>query len=243
MEAVFVVVGLLALLWFRQYRYARRVTELRARQLSTITGTPADEIEREILQRRITPGDWAREHGLDPLTFGGGGNPPARTFGERDVPEPDWLEVSDFVSEDERRISSCSGWTVSNEDPINHPVSLYLTDSALYVSVKPDTMLPKAEIRRWSKSQIVGCDTASQPDGGTRLMVAFRRNLSAEEAPVGSAYDLRPLERGSEFGKHARQWFDSGFFAPGEGPPPAPVPPPAEPLRKKGRLPSRPDGR
>ena len=90
MEFALVVVGLLVLLWIRQYRYARRVTALRARQLSSETGIPSDLIEREILQRRITPGDWAREHELDPLTFRRPGGSPGGAFAERQLLEPDW---------------------------------------------------------------------------------------------------------------------------------------------------------
>ena len=33
------------------------------------TGTKASDIERELTERKVTPSDWATEHGLDPLTL------------------------------------------------------------------------------------------------------------------------------------------------------------------------------
>jgi hypothetical protein len=77
MEIAILLMGLLVLLWNRQYRLARSVTRRRAHELSVHTGIPAAQIEQEILRRRITPGDWAREHGLDPLTFGRGPQNPS----------------------------------------------------------------------------------------------------------------------------------------------------------------------
>jgi hypothetical protein len=242
MEIVVIVVGLLALLWFRQYRQALKVTHLRAVELSTVTGIPAEEIEREILRRRITPGDWAREHELDPLTFR---SRTARTVGERALPDPDWSEVSELIPGAESRIASCSGWTVSLTDPIDHPVSLYLTDSALYISVRPQTIRPKAEARRWPRIQVVGCDSTSQPGGGIRLMIAFRGTESESTSLVSLGVVLRPVERASEFADQVVWWFNEGDQVSDEdlSPPPPPQPAPAEPLQRRGRLPSRPDGR
>jgi hypothetical protein len=244
MEMFVLIVGVVVLLWIRQYRHARRVTYLRALELSTVTGISVEKIEREILQRQMTPGDWARERGLDPLTFRAHGPPLGSSVSERGVPEPDWSEIAGIVAGDERRIFSCSGWTVSLTDSVNHPVSLYLTDSALYVSIKPDSILPKAEIKRWPKSQVVGCETAPQPDGGTRLMVAFRSDDagSGSNALVSLGVELRPVGRGSEFGDHVVRWFNAGDPPSREAAPSPPGDTPAqESVRKKGRLPSRPE--
>lgn len=240
MEIALVVVGLLVLLWIRQYRYARRVTALRARQLSSETGIPSDRIAREILQRRITPGDWAREHELDPLTFRRPGGSPGGAFAERQLLEPDWAQVTGLFSGDERQISCCSGWTVSLTDPINHPVSLYLTDVALYVSIRPDTLFPDADTRRWPKARVIAGDTAQQPDGGVRLMVVFESDSSQSAPPVTLAVDLRPLPRGPGFAKDACRWIGTGHSTSAEWTPAPPKPAPPRPARRKGRLPSRP---
>jgi len=45
------------------------ITRMRAGELADITGLAADDIEAEIIRREITPGDWARKHGLDPISF------------------------------------------------------------------------------------------------------------------------------------------------------------------------------
>jgi hypothetical protein len=84
---------------------------------------------------------------------------------------------------------------------------VYLADAALYVSVRPDTMLTKAETRRWSKDRALACDKALEPDGGTRLMVALQGDLSGAMR-VTLAVDLRPMRRGQEFADEVLQWFD-----------------------------------
>jgi hypothetical protein len=44
-------------------------TKLRSRELADAIGLDAGDIEREIIDRHVTPGDWAVEHGLDRITF------------------------------------------------------------------------------------------------------------------------------------------------------------------------------
>ena len=242
MEIALMVVGPLVLLWIRQYRYARRVTTLRARELSSATGIPSDRIEREILQRRITPGEWAREHGLDPLTFRRPEASPSGAFAERKLPEPDWAQVTGLFAGDERQNSCCSGWTVSLADPINHPTSLYLTDAALYVSIRPDTMFPDAETHRWPKDRVVAYDTAQQPDGGIRLMAAFESDPSQDAPPVMLAVDLRPIPRGRSFAEDLTRWIGKNPSTSAEWPAPPAQSAPPRPARRKDRLPSQPDG-
>ena len=48
---------------------AIRVVARRSSELADATGLNATEIAAEIVTRRITPDDWAREHGLDPTTL------------------------------------------------------------------------------------------------------------------------------------------------------------------------------
>lgn len=239
MELALVVVVLIVLLWIRQYRYARKILALRARQLSVETGIPVDDIEREILHRRITPGDWAREHGLDPLTLRRAERTSGGLFAERELLEPDWAEVTDLFAGDERRISCSSGWTVSLTDPISHPVSLYLTDAALYVSIRPETLLPDAAVRRWTKAHVASCDAVRQADGGTRLMMAFESLSSQGAPPVMLAVDLRPLSRGRSFAENVCGWFEGRPSTWDAESSRASRPAPARPARRKGRLPSR----
>lgn len=48
---------------------ARTVVRRHAGTLADATGIPEERIYRDIVARRITPGQWAAEHGLDPMTF------------------------------------------------------------------------------------------------------------------------------------------------------------------------------
>lgn len=48
---------------------AMDIVRARARDLSAQTGEDPQAIADEIVRRQITPGDWAIEHGLNPITF------------------------------------------------------------------------------------------------------------------------------------------------------------------------------
>jgi hypothetical protein len=48
----------------------RRFRRRRARQLAAVTGLPARQVFRELVDGRLAPTDWAIGHGLDPDTFG-----------------------------------------------------------------------------------------------------------------------------------------------------------------------------
>lgn len=68
----FLVVALVAVaivIWIGVNQQARRIVRRRADDLARATGMPADQIEREIRELKITPGQWAALHGLDPYTF------------------------------------------------------------------------------------------------------------------------------------------------------------------------------
>ena len=60
-----VVFAFLLLMYLR----ARSVVKRHAVTLSHITGMPADTIAREMRDGNMTPGEWAAQHGLDPMTF------------------------------------------------------------------------------------------------------------------------------------------------------------------------------
>ncbi len=63
--AVIVVVLFFVLMYLRSRSIAKR----HAATLSQITGIPADQILREMINRNQTPGEWAERHGLDRWTF------------------------------------------------------------------------------------------------------------------------------------------------------------------------------
>lgn len=73
MKIVIVLVVVLIVLWLiARLRAAVRTNALlnrHAKSLSAVTGVPAPVIKDELLLRQLTPGDWAIEHGLDPMTF------------------------------------------------------------------------------------------------------------------------------------------------------------------------------
>ena len=60
-----VVVALVLLMYLR----ARLIVRRHSVTLSHITGIPSDVIAREMMDGNLTPGEWAVQHGLDPMTF------------------------------------------------------------------------------------------------------------------------------------------------------------------------------
>lgn len=56
-------------IWIGVRQQANRIVRRRADDLARATGMPADQIAREIRDLKITPGQWAALHGLDPYTF------------------------------------------------------------------------------------------------------------------------------------------------------------------------------
>ena len=67
--AVVVVLAIIVMWGIRQGHRAQRIVQARSQDLADATGLPAETIAAEIINRRITPGEWAVEHGLDPITF------------------------------------------------------------------------------------------------------------------------------------------------------------------------------
>lgn len=68
MNVIVVVAALVAFYGYATVK-ARRIVRRRARDLAAATGLDAASIEAETRVRYMTPGDWACEHGLDPITF------------------------------------------------------------------------------------------------------------------------------------------------------------------------------
>lgn len=69
MEWFILAVVVVGFLWFRANQRANRIVNLRAEELAAATGRSAESIAADMRRRRMTPGDWARENGLDPMTF------------------------------------------------------------------------------------------------------------------------------------------------------------------------------
>ena len=67
--AVGVIVGLVVAWFVAMTVRALRIVRRRSEDLAAITGIPADMIRRDISRRQITPGEWAAQHGLDPITL------------------------------------------------------------------------------------------------------------------------------------------------------------------------------
>jgi hypothetical protein len=63
-----VIVAVVAVLLLR-YMKARSIVKVHSKTLSFRTGIPANQIESEIVNGNMTPGEWAASHGLDPMTF------------------------------------------------------------------------------------------------------------------------------------------------------------------------------
>jgi hypothetical protein len=61
--AVAVVIGL------GVHHQSNRIVRRRAAELARATGIPADQIAHDLRHLKITPGQWAALHGLDPMTF------------------------------------------------------------------------------------------------------------------------------------------------------------------------------
>jgi hypothetical protein len=90
MEVVLLAGALIAAAVVYRNVKARRIVRRHAVTLAARTGRPADRIFREIIARRLTPGQWAAQHGLDPLTFQAVGT------GDASRPHPEPGRVEEF---------------------------------------------------------------------------------------------------------------------------------------------------
>lgn len=117
---------------------------------------------------------------------------------ERAIDEPDWTEIGDSVGDGERRLGASHGWSI--DDGIDHPCGVYLTDRALYVDVRPDTLARRETISIpfWS---IGRCGVGRSDTGAPRLVVVF--DLEGQRDPVdarGVGVDLPRGRAGRTFG-------------------------------------------
>ena len=59
---------LIALILIRYVR-VRLIVRRRSTDLAAATGLPAEQIRQQLIRDRLTPGEWALQHGLDPILF------------------------------------------------------------------------------------------------------------------------------------------------------------------------------
>jgi hypothetical protein len=55
--------------WYWKQLRSRRAVNQAAERLATVTCRSSDDVAREILDRNLTPGEWAAAQGLDPVSF------------------------------------------------------------------------------------------------------------------------------------------------------------------------------
>jgi hypothetical protein len=63
------VIAAVLVAWFALSSRANSILLRRSQDLAKATGLPAEQIYREMRDRGLTPGGWAVEHGLDPMTL------------------------------------------------------------------------------------------------------------------------------------------------------------------------------
>lgn len=124
-------------------------------------------------------------------------------FTERDISGPDWDSISEHLSSDERQIDACAGWTVGGD--IDHPCVAYLTDRAIYVDIRPDTLAPR-EVVTIPFSTIGKCGVQNSDQGSPRLVVVFDPvGDGTSDGLQGLAVDLRPKGHGWDFGERVME--------------------------------------
>ncbi len=208
MEAVVLVV--LAVVGFVVYLNirARSIVRRHSRTLAARTGIPVHQIEQEMARHRLTPGEWAARHGLDPLTF----QPRERSSqkvqatpslgrasGERDLPDPNWEEIEDRFARGEQPLDACKGWRIG--EGIDDPCAVYLTNWTVHIDVRPDTLQPRevVSIPLWT---IHKCGVGPSDLGTPRLVIGADPGGSGNPSDiVAVGIDLRPEDRGWEFSK------------------------------------------
>lgn len=215
-----IILGLIFVWWIVQMSRAKSIVRQHSATLGRKTGIPAAQIEREMLAEQLTPGEWAARNGLDPLTFEPRASEPAKRpgapgapsehlpgkesvtpFEERELPVPDWDLVEAYVGAGEQRVGTSACWTLG--DNVSHPASLYLTDQALYVQVRPDTLAADLPILRVPHDRLERCGVVTDDAGSPRLIVVFRKGPDPTDVD-GFGVDLRPVATAAAFGQQVR---------------------------------------
>ena len=122
-----------------------------------------------------------------------------RQVGEREVPEPDWEQIREHLAETEQEIDACKGWSIGGT--IDNPCAVYLTNRAVYVDIRPDT-LARPETIVIPLETVEKCGVGRSDVGSPRLVIVsdpVGDSNSADMLAVG--VDLRPESRGWAFGE------------------------------------------
>lgn len=220
MEIILIIVVVGAIWYIVQQRKARAIVRQHSVTLSRQTGIASAQIEREMIERKLTPGEWAREHGLHPITFehpgngppsassghshlpgrGSAASPPWQTPGaERELPEPDWTEVAEVLTDSEVRLAASKGWLVGDE--IDVPCKLYLTNQTLHVAIKPDaSLVEKPSLESIPLTTLQKSGLATNDMGLPRLVVIHDPTGRRDPGELrGLGVDLRPVEHATWF--------------------------------------------
>lgn len=130
----------------------------------------------------------------------------SRQSGERKIPEADWEQVRPHLEDDEDMIDACKGWSIGLEPgTLDHPCAVYLTDRALYVDIRPDT-LASPETVTIPFSTVAKCGLGESDQGTPRLVVTFDPVGAENPSDIrGMGVDLRPARAGQRFGQQVVQ--------------------------------------
>lgn len=129
------------------------------------------------------------------------------SLGERPVPPPDWDALAGHLAPDEQQVGASSGWTVGKD--LDHPCTLYLTDRAVYLHVKPDTVEP-ASLTVVPLAAIAKAAVGTSDTGTPRLVVMY--DLAGRNDPAdveGFGVDLRPASTGRSFASQVVQRWEA----------------------------------
>lgn len=113
----------------------------------------------------------------------------------------DWQRVAKYLAADEKPLDALEGWLVgaSIGDNVDHPCTLFLTDDRILLDIRPQTMLPPAEVVDAPFSIIQKSGTGPNDAGGTRFVFAVDPKKSGQPEDLrGFAVDFSG-RRGRDF--------------------------------------------
>lgn len=134
-----------------------------------------------------------------------------RDLAEREVPEPEWSLIDGHLDTGEEEIDACKGWSIGGA--VDHPCAVYLTDRSIYVDVRPDASLTGSETIVIPFARIGKCGVVAGDRGTSRLVIVFEPSgESGSDNLDGVGVDLRPVDRGREFGARVVERFEIRRF-------------------------------
>ena len=121
----------------------------------------------------------------------------------RRVGAEDWAATRALMHRTDKEVGACKGWALgaSVGDSVDQPCIVFLTDHALYVDVRPQT-LADPELIVAPFHMIEKCGTGRNDVGGTRLV--FILDTKGKQVPGdlrGIGVDLPRGRHGAAFGQ------------------------------------------